>query len=319
MSINGYTLLEIANQSHNNQLMTIANVLSQTNDIFKDAVWIPANGVTTHLYVKTVSLPTGTWRGINEYVDSEIVETRQEEEGLAILESFSYVDKALLDKYSGPARSQFRSSRDKLHVEGMSYTIASAIFYGNPAVNPKTIKGFATRFNDTSMKNVINNGGSGSACTSIWTIQWGDGKVYFIYPKGSKTAGIEVRDLGLQLFTNSAGKKLLAYVTDFIFNIGIVVEDDRCIQRICNVDTASGTSNGFDYTKLNLALNQMKERGKGAKIYVNKDIFTQIDNDAAAKTNVNYSATDPYGNQLTTFKGYPLRLVDAILSTETAI
>jgi hypothetical protein len=63
----------------------------------------------------------------------------------------------------------------------------------------------------------------------------------------------------------------------------------------------------------------MPQRGSGAVIYVNRKIFSQMDKQAMDKSNVLYSTKDVFGVPTTTFRGFPVRLVEAITNTETAV
>jgi hypothetical protein len=47
--------------------------------------------------------------------------------------------------------------------------------------------------------------------------------------------------------------------------------------------------------------------------------MSMIDVKAKDKSNVNWSADEVFGRRVPTFQGVPIRLVDQILSTETAL
>jgi hypothetical protein len=54
--------------------------------------------------------------------------------------------------------------------------------------------------------------------------------------------------------------------------------------------------------------------------YMNKTIMTALDIEAAYKTNVYFTVSeDPGGEMVTRFRKIPIRQVDAILDTETAL
>jgi len=311
------TLLELANRTNNGNLIEIAEVLSEENDMLKDAVWVEANNFTAHTHVKRLTLPTGAWRRINEGVNSEVSLTQPNTEGIGMLEARSEVDKKLVDMAPNPAR--FRFSEDKAFLEGLAQSLADAVIYGNLAVNPEQINGLANRYNALSTWNtVLGASGTGSDTTSIWFIQWGEGKVYFVYPKGSKQMGLTMRDLGEQTVLDSNSKPYQAYVTLFQWDVGIVIEDDRSIGRLANIESA-GSSNIFSPELCNQIHRFMKNNGKGAVMYANPTILTQMDNDAMDKTNVLYTSKEVYGEQVTHFKNTPVRRMDAIVNTETAI
>jgi hypothetical protein len=313
---NQLTLVELAKRTHDGNLVQITEILNQVNEMLDDAIWIEANGITTHKATIRTSLPTGTWRRLNMGVPSEASSTRQILEGMGMLESYSKVDVDEVDLAPDPAG--YRSGEDMAFVEGLSQTLMETIIYGNALVDPEQFNGFATRYNALSMPNVWGGGGTGSDLTSIWLVQWDRNKVHMIYPRNSRTMGIRVRDLGEDTVSDGAGGEYQAYRTHFKVNAGMVVRDYRCVQRYCNIET-SGSSNIFDDNVLIAALNQMPNRGRGAVIYANRTILTQMDQYANDKTNVFYSVGEEFGRPITYFRGIPVKLVEKIVDTEDAV
>lgn len=310
------TLVELAKRTGNGNLLEISEVLQQTNEMMEDAVWIEANMGDHHLITVRASLPTGTWRTINYGVASEASSTRQVKEGIGMLESYSKIDAKLVKL--APDSSRFRSDEDMAFVEGMSQTMQYTMIYGDLDANPERFDGFASRYNALSLANVIGGGGTGSDLSSIWVIQWGRTTVHCIYPRGSATMGVDVTNLDEDTVSDGAGGEYQAFRTHFEFNMGLCVRDDRCVQRYANIETA-GSVNIFDENNLIDALNLMPQRGKGAVIYANRTILSQIDKQANVKTNVNYSVGEEFGRMVTYFRGLPLKLVEQIGDTETAL
>jgi hypothetical protein len=81
----------------------------------------------------------------------------------------------------------------------------------------------------------------------------------------------------------------------------------------------TGTTNIFDPKILVRAINHMPNNGKGAVIYVNETLKSQMDNDAMDKTNVYYTSEEAYGGPLTRFRGVPVKRIDKILDTESEV
>lgn len=309
------TLAELAKRSANGQTLAIAEVLSKTNEIFQDAIWLPSNGLTGHIAAVRTALPSGTWRGINEGVSPTSSSTKQVVEALGTLEAYSEVDKALVGLAPDPVA--FRQTEDLAFLEGLSQDIATAFIYGDPTSDPRKFKGLSPRVTSKSAANAVNGSGSGDDTTSIWIVQWGAKKVYFTYVPDD-TLGITAADLGQATAVDSNGKMHEVLRTHFRITMGLVVEDDRCIQRLCNIETA-GSSNIFSHDNLIKALNRLPYGGAGAVIYCNQTIKTQMDIAVAAKTNILYTASEYGGAPVTFFRGVPVRRVDAILDTETAL
>lgn len=311
------TLVELAKRTNNGNILTIAEVLAQVNEIIQDAVWIESNQATSHVGTVRTHLPTGSWRRINAGVASEASSTRQVTEGMGMLESYSKVDCKLCAIAPNP--QQFRSDEDKAFIEGMGQNFVYTILYGNLSTDPEAFNGLATRYNLTSLANVIGGGGTGSDTTSLWIIDWGPTACHLIYPKGS-TTGLSHRDLGEQTVSDGAGGEYQAYRTHFKIDGGLFVHDDRCIQRIANIET-SGAVNTLSDNDIIELLNQMPTAGGtgSTRIYVNRTLKTQFDILAKDKSNVNYTSDTAFGKPVTNFRGVPVRLVEQILSTETAI
>ena len=318
-TINTYgqlSLVELAKRSANGTLLAIAENLALDNPILQDAPWVEANGVTNHIGTRRVALPTGTWRKINEGINPTASQTNQVTEGIGLLEDYSDVDKYLVDISGNPRR--FRTEEDVAHVEGLSQQFAGGLFYGSLSNDPASFNGLSVRYNLTSLSNVIGASGTGSDTCSIWIVQWGARKVHLLYPKGSKTYGIEMRDLGEQTKVLTTGKQFQIYRTHFKLNAGMYIHDDRCIQRIANIE-ASGSSNIFDEDDLITALNNLPSNGAGAVIYVSKAVKNQMDINAKDKANVAYTSSEVYGKPTTHFWGVPVKKCDSLLATETAI
>jgi hypothetical protein len=103
--------------------------------------------------------------------------------------------------------------------------------------------------------------------------------------------------------------------------VGLYVQDERCVQRIANIETA-GVTNIFDDDDLITALNRLPGMGEdpATRIYVNRTIRTQMDIAVKDKTNMNYvNVNDAFGKPVLYFRGVPVQVADTIKNTETAI
>jgi len=207
----------------------------------------------------------------------------------------------------------------------MNQDVAGGMFYYDTDLDPEKFLGLAARYPYSDAPNVINAGGSGSDVTSIWLVVWGDDTVHCIFPKGSK-AGIETRDLGkgepiLVDDDQTPAGQYLAYVTHYKWDVGLSVRDWRYVVRICNIETALEAANSFKHKHLIEAYNMIPNFKMGrAAIYCNKTIKTQMDLAAADSSNRIFTMSkDAFGNPVTEFFGIPVRKVDQILDTETAL
>src|SRR5689334_18620482 len=146
----GYaTLAEVASRlDPNGQAATIANILSKKNPVLQDIPWVEGNLVTGHQIAQThTSLPSGTWRQINQGVAATKGQTAVYTESCARLEDESVIDEALLELNGGMA---WRMTEDALKMEGLSQQFATALFYESASSNPERIHGLAPRYPATS-------------------------------------------------------------------------------------------------------------------------------------------------------------------------
>jgi hypothetical protein len=193
-------------------------------------------------------LPAVYWRALNQGVPSSKSTTAQVDEACGILEARSEVDKDLAMLNGNTA--QFRLSEDVAFLEAMNQTQAATMFYGNPAIEPKSFLGLAARYSSLSAS--VNNSQNVIECrrhrcsdnTSVYLVVWGDNTVYCPFPKGS-TAGLMHEDLGEQTVytpsssgasTASATERMQAYATRYQWKNGLVVKDWRYVVRIANID-----------------------------------------------------------------------------------
>ena len=156
---------------------------------------------------------------------------------------------------------------------------------------------------------------------SVWVIEWGVGKVYLVYPNGYQI-GISKEDLGRLTTYDANGRAFMAWVTLFKGSVGLVVEDTRAIQRICNVETA-GSTNIITASMLIDAINRLPNRGDGAYIYCNRTIAGYIEKDSigsAARPMVYTGEGSPWGKgREDNFRGVPIRLCEALVNTEVTL
>jgi len=315
----GLTIAEIVKRTApNGTLETITEVLTEENQIMFDAVWKEANDMYGNKSVRRASEPSGSWRDLNAGIASEKSTTVTVYDTIGELAAASEIDVELIKNAPNPAQARMDEARS--FINGLGKTMTSTLLYGNTAVNPERFTGISPRLNTVAATaNVLDEGGSGSTCTSIYVVDWGMDTAHMIYPKGSP-AGLEHKDKGEQIVYPSASStnKMLAYVDWFIWKGGFAVKNPKSIGRIGSIQ-ASGTSNIFDEDNLITLLNRMT-KGPGRRIYVNETVMTQMEIRQNKKSNMYYTKVDGLAPGLNmTFKGVPIRQVDQILDTEAAI
>jgi len=313
------TLVELAKRMDpKGKQAEIAEVLEETNEILEDLRFVEANNVTTHVSSIRKTLPEGSWRSIGGYTKSTSSAVRQITEDVGMLEAYSKVDKKLAHLSGNPAA--FRKQEDKAFIQGLGIQMATAFIYGARAIDPASFNGLAVRFNAYGMPNVTNAGGTGvnEGVTSLWMVQHDVGSFHGFYPRGSK-AGLDVKDLGEDTETTAEGERQI-YRSHFTWDMGIMIRDYRAIQRVANIPVFDDSEKFVKFDNFMIAaLNRMPKRGRGAVIYANLDMFTMFDILAKDKSNVAYGSAEVFGKTVTTFRGVPIRLVEAISSEEDVV
>lgn len=337
LAANNLTLADWAKRlDPDGQTATIAELLSQTNEILMDCVWREGNLPTGERVTIRTGLPAVYWRSLNQGIPSSKSVTAQTDEACAMMETRSEVDVDLA-KLNGNVGTT-RASEDVAFIESMNQTMATTMFYGNASIDPKQFTGLAPRYSSLSAgnaQNIIDGGGTGGDNTSIYLVCWGDSTVYGIFGKGSK-AGLDRQDLGEQTAYYADGTRMQVYSSLYKWHPGLVVKDWRYVVRICNIDVsdlnnlATGTAQAIGSTtsilhKMAQALYRIPQlrRGRPA-FYLNRTVHSGLTRMAMEKSTGVLALQDglsQFGTPAayTTFMGVPLRLCDTILNTEARV
>lgn len=328
LAVTNPTLIDLARMSDpDGKIASIVEILNQNNEILDDMAWLEGNLPTGHRTTIRTGIPMPTWRKLYGGVQPNKGTTAQVTDSCGMLEAYAEVDKALADLNGNT--SDFRLSEDKVHLEGMNQTVASALFYANEATAPETFTGLAPRFNSSSAangENVIKGGGSGTDNTSIWLVVWGPNTVHGIVPKGSK-AGLQMTDKGQVTIENvdGAGGRMEAYRTHYRWDCGLSVRDWRYVVRICNVDKSDLTKNasaGADLIDLmTQAIEMIPALGLGRPVfYCSRTIRSYLRRQIMNKTVQSTLTMDTVaGKRVVAFDGIPVKRVDALAADEALV
>lgn len=319
------TLADLSKRKDTNgKIAKIIEILGATNEILDDMPWMAANDGSGHKTTIRSGLPTGTWRLLNYGVQPEKSTTVQVRDGTGMLESYSEVDKALVDMSDD--KPAFLLSESKAFLEGMTQNMATTVIYGDSSVFPERFTGLAPRFNSLSAENgqnIIDAGGTGSNNTSIWLICWDESIIHGIYPKGT-TGGLKQEPTKQETLFDAAGGRYEGYRTHFLWYCGLTVRDWRYIVRIANIDRPALTKNaatGADLIDLMVqAIELLPNTRMGrAVFYVNRNVRSFLRRQIVNKTNVWLNMEEVAGRKVMTFDGIPVKRVDAILNTEARV
>lgn len=323
------TLLDLSKRlDPDGSIADVCEMLTQTNEVLLDMVWQEGNLPTGNRTSIRTGLPAPTWRKLYGGVQPTKSRTAQVTDSCGMLEAYAEVDKALADLNGNTAA--FRLSEDRAHIEGMNQEFCSTLLYGNEATEPEAFTGLGPRFNDQSAENgsnILTSAATpdGTDNTSVWLIVWGPNTVFGIYPKGSK-AGLSITDKGQVTVENVDGSNGRAemYRTHYRWDCGLVVRDWRYVVRI-NFDlediVSSGSSGPVLSDLMGKALRRVPSLGMGrAAFYANRDALDAIDSQQNNKSTLAFKTVeDAQGKIITSFRGVPIRRVDAITSTESGI
>jgi len=325
------TLLDVTKRlDPDGKIDTIAELLSQSNEILEDMAWQEGNLPTGHRTTIRTGLPTPTWRKLYGGVQPQKSTTAQITDSCGMLEAYAEIDKALADLNGNTAA--FRLSEDRAFIEGINQTFSQTLFYGNEGSTPEAFTGLAPRFNTKSGalngENIIlgDASASGADQTSIWLVVWGANTVHGIYPKGSK-AGLAMEDKGQVTIESidGAGGRMEAYRSHYRWDCGLTVRDWRYVVRIANVDVGNLTKNASAGTdlidKMTDALEMIPSLSMGRPVfYCNRTVKSflrrQMMNKVAGST---LTMEQVAGKHVTMFDGIPVKRCDSILSTESVI
>lgn len=323
------SLVDVAKRTDpDGKIALLAELLNQTNPILEDAVYVEGNGPLDHTVTVRTGLPTVYFRMLNQGVPPSKSTTAQVKEAMSIMEAYSEVDKDLAMLNGNTAA--FRMSEDRAFIEAMNQKQAQTVFYGNPTVDPKSYAGLAARYSTksgaTNGRNILLAGGAGVDNSSIYLIVWSDSTVFMTYPKGSQ-AGLLADDLGEDTSIDSLGGRLQVLRSHYQWKAGLVVKDWRYVVRIANISAAAlAGGSPPDLIKLmQQAIDLIPALSMGkASFYCTRTAASSIRDQAAAKTG-NVLTVEAGLTQLGTtnitqrFLGIPLRVVDALVSTEATI
>ncbi len=330
-------LLTMAQMTHNQEIIDVAEVLNETNDMVGDAHMQQANDITSHVVVRRSSLPVPVWTKVGAGWSPTAGTVNQGREAIATLRARYQAPQQVLDLQPNPAKA--RQQQERAYIEAMGHEFSRTVIAGSMASSPEEFNGLESRYNTLSSaadirtgaadnNYVLDNGdSSASDDTSIWFIQWGPGKTYLVYPRNSVGGGIRKEDKGLQLTNadntaNSAGivNQVWAFITEFTWEVGLVVEDTRSTKRLANIDSAPGATFSLDEDKIIQIRNNFQTPGT-IFMYCNETVFTQLQILAKDKTNVFWTPASPFGVPQLMFQDMPVRRMDkqSITNSESSL
>jgi hypothetical protein len=328
-TFNRENLVTAARMSHNNEIIDVAEVLNEVNDVIQDAPFVRANDITSHVISRRTYLPAPTWNKVGDGWAATTGLVQQARETIGMLKSRYQCPEDVMRLQPNPAK--YRSQQERPHIEAMAQEFVNTLMgnwsSGTLTANPpeefisypnlSSEADIASGAANTSY--VIDNGDSSATNdTSIWFIQWGPGKVYMIYPRNAEGGGIKKKDEGRQLVTGDNSEDLWAYITEFKWDVGLCVEDTRAVKRLANIDSVQSQTYNLNEDYIIQIRNNFKTPGQ-VYMYCNESVFTQLQILAKDKTNVHWTENNPFGKPQLYFQDMPVRRCDGITNAETSL
>lgn len=331
------TLVDVAKRlDPAGKIARIAELLNQENEVLDDITWVEGNLPTGDRTTVRAGLPGVSFRALNEGVPRSKSQVSQFDEGAAMLEGFSEVDRK--EAILAGNVAEFRLSEAAAFMESMNQAFTTNLFYGNAAASPKAFTGFAPRFNaisgnTTTANQIIDAGGTGTDNYSVWLVVWDPNKVRGIYPKGTK-AGLFHEDAsdnmaasdgfprGTVLY-DASGNPYMGYRDHFEWNCGLSIKDYRYVVRICNIDRSDLTNTMSTGANLEDLLIQAAERVQNlngrAAFYAPRVITSMLRRQQTYRKGAYLSWEEIGGRKTMAFDNIPIRRVDALNVNEARV
>ena len=322
--------------------MEAINVLSGQYPLLEEGYWIQANDDTSHEFLRMSQEPSGSLVRLNEGTAFEAAGTAAVREQLARMESMLKIDVRVLEKSPDPVR--YIQDMKAAHMRGMikqwtkimfaTRDSSSGPWYGDMDRDPKSVNGLIKSLSAlTTVSSPVDNVRSfGSAAanvnTSIFLVKWGPKGLFCLYPKTADRS-LRIHDLpGEQLVYDKNNKPYTAFVSNFAWEFGLGIGDERAVQRLANI-TVSGAATDFggaDGSSVagENAMIEMIERlpdgdASGAVFYVAPQIMTAIRKRLNSKSNLYFTPETVWGRPQITFNGIPVVRCDALNTVEAVV
>ena len=304
---------------------TIIELIDCQNTLLEDIVWREANGYDGHTTTIRNGLPKVYWRRLYKGTPPSKSMVSRIKDPMGMLEARSVIDVKMLELHRSQSRA-YRESEARSFMEAMRQELATAIFYGNIGDFPDRIHGLDPRYAYKNAPQVLDAGGAGANCTSIFGIVWGENEVCGIFPKDSQ-AGLKHKPLPEFDALDDDGNAFRAVGDLFNWDVGLTVRDWRCVTRICNIDAtkldkAKGEAGYIDLHRLTIQAKNLVPAEKRARLiwYCNQSVMSALEVQASDLGNVQLQYGELFGSKsIPHLHGSPIRQNDAILDTEAAL
>ena len=325
----------------NGQYMGFVNTLVESNPIMQDIPVMPGNGILSHEGARLDALPTPEILDIAEGWSSQSVTFDKYKAVISLFKMRLDIPEDILKLQ--PNRARFRADLEDACGEGFGQGVVNHVIYGTSvgAGNSKKFDGLGTYRvtpDATDPISVTNGdyatfdagGGTGSDTTSIWLIQPGYRKVFFVTPANDSRNGMDRQDIGrveawtnqVAVIANSSVTRKTRYDirTEFEQKLGLVIADERALARIRNVPTTQASFTSDLIFELIMQAREAVFKGpEPVFAYMNGRLRWILKTLNVNKQNVILDKNNPYDILMNRIGDVYIRPCDALLKTETGV
>lgn len=332
MATDRATLLDIAKQTDpDGAPAMVAEVLVEKAEMLQDGPSVPSNAQMGNRVTIRSSLPTVGFGRVNQGVARSKSSTKQHVDTIAIIRGLSEVDALELDIVGQAAFDAWRAGEDRSFLESMAQKAVETALYGDEDTDDSAFTGLAARMAALAGSiygSIVKSAGAivGGDGTSMYIVDWGKDGVEWIHPKNATRGrgGVDAQDLGKQRVTDAEGNPFMAFVTEYLWMLGLTVHDPRHMARLANIDLSdaqlAAPTQGVLVDKLVDILTAMpKPNGLQRVIYCHREIEAAFHKQAMNKANLALSMGEYLGQMTPMFWGYPIRGLDRISKAESAV
>lgn len=248
-NVNALSFLDVARQTHNNELVTMVDEITKPTTLLADATWKQSSDMLRDVTGARASLPDSTWVSVDRGVKPTKGSHLKRDENMGIIESWSEVSEK--SAMISPNPEALRWENDSMHLTGMGMDLERGLLYGNEAINPAMFNGFMSRFvaltdhkgrgvSDGKQKEYVtlDAGGNGSTSNaSMLFVVWGNQAVNMLYPRFQKNNGIQFNHFGYENITDTEGEIRRVARSQFIATAGLSIANRFAAVAIRNIET----------------------------------------------------------------------------------
>ena len=335
------TLLDNNKTEHNGKALILGTEVFQINELVQDLMFDSANDGLAYVSGIITSMGTSSYARFNQGSPSTKISILNQVDKVEILRRKVTID--ILTGMTMQDKDAKIQQWNEAHREGLSVDMTYDFLYGNPAVNLDQMYGYSLKMGASTIPTVFKAASSGSALTSIEIMTHSVRDLVGFYPEPgdgsinqqSWNSGVSYTvDLKYVNSPSNDGTQYDAEVHTFLWGLGFAIKNHRTQARCANIPTgyltstawnqaAPNTSNSFEIYDLCMnTLNQMQNIRSGNRvIYMNRVIWNYLTRQTYHKSNqlLTPIEIEGYKNPMPQIMGAPIRFVEQISNSETAV